>query len=343
VKKITYHSISLIKKNIFVATNDFVMRHRYFLDNENLVFQEEQISFRQRAKIFSKYLVFGGGVAIIMWYLFFAGVINSPEKYLLQKKNGTLVSDVSEVNAKFDDIAYQLSHVQKRDDYFYRVISEIEPIPFSVRQAGFGGVNNYSHLDGFDNSSLLIASAKKGDILLKQLHIQSKSYDTVIYFAQTKQDSLLSVPGISPVAPNEYHRISDPFGRRVHPITGKVHKHTGIDFAARIGKKIHATGNGLVIDVRKSRKGYGNRVTIKHGYGFKTLYAHMNDIYVKKGDKISRGQTIGTVGNSGTSTGPHLHYEVIYNNIKSNPKFYYIEDLTDDEFKEMINLLAANN
>ncbi|MDA3892309.1 MAG: M23 family metallopeptidase [Salinivirgaceae bacterium] len=319
------------------------MGHTYFLDNEKLVFQKERISFKQRAKIFSKYLVFGGGLALILWSLFFTGVIDSPEKYFLQKKNGNLVSEVSNVNAKFDDIANQLLHVQKRDDNFYRVISEIEPLPFTVRQAGFGGIDNYTHLSGFVNSDLLIELSRKSDILINQLRVQSKSYDTVIYFAQSKHDSLLSVPGILPISPADFHRISDPFGIREHPITGKVHKHTGIDLAASRGKKIHSAGNGVVVDIRKSHSGYGNRVIIKHGYGFKTLYAHMNEIYVKKGDKVSRGESVGTVGNTGSSTGPHLHYEVIYNNVRRNPKFYFIEDLTDHEFREMTSLLSVNN
>ena len=319
------------------------MRHRYLLDNEKLIFQEEQISFKQRIGVILKYFITSAGVALMIWSLFFAGIIKSPEKLYLQNVNDDLISDVNSINSQFDNISYQLSNVQKRDDNFYRVISEINPIPTTVRLAGFGGVNKYEYLNGYDNSNLLIESVRKGDIIINQLYIQSKSYDTLIYFAQIKQDSLLSVPGILPVAPAEYYRISDPFGRRVHPITGKVHKHTGIDFAASIGKTIYSAGNGEVISVRKSNRGYGNRVTISHGYGFKTLYAHMNGMYVKVGEKVTRGQIIGTVGNSGRSTGPHLHYEVIYKNKRMNPKFYYIEDLTDSEFNEMVQLLNSNS
>jgi len=318
------------------------MRHRYLLDNENLVFQKEQISFKQRGKVFLRYWLLGAGLALIIWCLFFTGIINSPENYFLQKENNDLISNVNNVSDKFDDISAQLSNVQHRDDNFYRVISGVDPISPSVRQAGFGGTDNYKHLHGYIASDLLIESAKKGDILLKKLVIQSKSYDTIIYLAQNKQDSLLSVPGIQPIPPGEYFRISDPFGKRIHPITGKLHQHTGIDFAASIGKSIYAAGNGTVIDVRSTRRGYGNRVIINHGFGFKTLYAHMQHIDVKKGDKVFRGQKIGTVGNTGTSTGPHLHYEVIQNNIRKNPAYYYIEDLTDKEYMDMVQLLSYN-
>lgn len=317
------------------------MRQRYLLDNENLCFHKEEISNKQRAKIAVGYLGGGLALALIVWCLFFVGVISSPKKVVLNGENEILVDQLADANDQLDNLAYQLSQVQIRDDHFYRVISGIEPVPSTKRQAGFGGTDKYAHLKGFENSDLVIKSLKKSDILIKQLHIQSESYDTVIYLAQAKQDSLLAVPGIVPVAPGEFHRISDRFGKRVHPITGKVHTHTGLDFAAQIGKKIHTTGNGKVVSVRKLRRGYGNVVIIKHGFGFKTLYAHMNDIYVKVGEEVKRGQTIGTVGNTGTSTGPHLHYEVMYKNRKKDPDDYYIEDLTDLEFKEMIGLLTS--
>lgn len=319
------------------------MKQRYLLDNENLIFQEEQLSFKQRVKFLLKYVFSGFLMALVVWPLFYTGILNSPKKHFLQQLNDNLVSEVNSVNSQFDSISADLSHFQKRDDYVYRVISQIAPIPASVRAAGFGGTNKYKYLDGFDNSDLLIESIKKGDILLNQLHIQSKSYDTIIYFARNKEDSLLSVPGISPLAPSEYFRISDPFGRRIHPISGKEHIHTGIDFAANKGNTVYCSGNGKVESVQRINSGYGNHVIVNHGYGFKTLYAHLSKIFVKEGDEISRGHALGAVGSTGTSTGPHLHYEVIYNNGKIDPKYFYIEDLSDEEFKEMIALLAGSN
>lgn len=319
------------------------MKQRYLLDNENLVFQEEQISFKEKVKRGLKYFATGGSLALLIWSLFFSGVIESPEKYFLHLKNDTLVSDIRLVNTKFDSISNLLSDIQQRDDNFYRVISEVNPIATSVRTAGFGGANRYNHLNGFDNSDLLIESSRKGDIIINQVEIQSKSYSDLIHLAQTKQDSLLSVPGISPVSPNGYYRISDPFGLRIHPISKKRQMHDGIDFAAAVGKSIYAVGSGKVVDVRISKTGYGNRVTINHGYGYKTLYAHMHDVHVKKGEIITRGQIIGTVGNTGRSTGPHLHFEVIYNRKKINPKSFYINDLTDNEYKKMVALLTSVN
>ncbi len=319
------------------------MRHRYLLDNENLIFQKEEISFKQRVKGVLKFVYAGTGVALMIWALFYFGIIESPEKYFLQKINKNLVGEVKSIDSQFDHISGQLSSVEKRDDNFYRVISQINPLPASVRQAGFGGTDRYRYLDEYQNSDLLIESEKKGDILLKQLYIQSKSYDTVIYIARSKQDSLLCVPGIMPLSPKDFVRISDPFGLRIHPIKGKLIFHEGIDLASRAGNEIHATGNGKVVAVKRSIGGYGNHIVISHGFGFKSLYAHMTKIYVKEGETVKRGEVIGTVGSTGSSTGPHLHYEVMYNNIKRNPKYYYINDLTDHEFKQMVQLLTVNN
>jgi murein DD-endopeptidase MepM/ murein hydrolase activator NlpD len=198
-------------------------------------------------------------------------------------------------------------------------------------------------LEGFFNSSLLISASKKSDILLNQLHIQSKSYDTIINIAKNMDDSLLSAPGIAPVAPNDFKMISSGFGLRIHPITGKLQGHEGVDFAGNIGKPIHCTGNGVVTSVEKNSAGYGNRVIINHGYGFNTLYAHMSKIIVKEGDVVERGQVIGNIGNSGSSTGPHLHYEVIVKGAKKNPINYYINDLSDAEYLEMTKLFTSSN
>jgi murein DD-endopeptidase MepM/ murein hydrolase activator NlpD len=317
------------------------MKQRYLL-KDNLSFQKEHISYKQRINDIVKYVLAGGVFAVITWSLFFSSILESPKKHLLHQKNNNLISKIEEVDTKFDSISFLLSDIQKHDDQFYRVISGIKPISPEIRQAGFGGVDRYQYLDGYSNSNLLIESSKKSDIIINQLEIQTESYDTIMQLAKIKQDSLLSIPGILPVSPNGYYRISDPFGMRIHPITKKKRMHEGIDFAARVGKPIYAVGNGKIVSVRISKRGYGKHVTISHGFGFKTLYGHMNDIYVKKGDIVRRGQIIGTVGNTGSSTGPHLHYEVIYNRKKIDPKYFFVYDQTDHEYKDMAKALTEN-
>ncbi len=323
--------------------NRFAMQNKYTLDTESLVFEKDRASAKQVILMILKYVSAGTVLGLALWFLTMEGFISSPKKRLLETSNSKLISEVVVLTAKFDTISSFLKQTQNKDDNFYRVISNINPIPASIRKAGFGGSDKYSNLEGFDHSNLIINASKKGDILLNQLHIQSKSFDTIIYLAKNLDDSLLSAPGIAPIAPSDYLTISSGFGLRIHPISKKPQGHEGIDFAANIGKPIRSTGNGNVAVADKNSNGYGNHVIINHGYGFTTLYAHMSKIYVKEGDSIQRGQIIGTIGNTGSSTGPHLHYEVIVNGAKKNPINFYIDDLTDEEYSEMTQLFSSNN
>lgn len=318
------------------------MRYRYKFDQDKLVYFKEEISIISIIKDNYWKGIAGIILALGIWAFSFSNLIDSPKKHILQKRGEVLVEQLGGLNIQFDSITNQLAYIQNRDDNLYRVVSQLKPIPESERKMGFGGINSYQSLEGYASSDLLIESNKRSDILKRQLSLQVKSFNDVFRSVLKLNDSLLSVPAISPVSPYDYHRISSPFGMRVHPITGKVQKHDGIDFAARVGKPIYATGNGIVTRLSKSSKGYGNRISIQHGFGFKTVYAHLNEMDVSLGDTIVRGQKIGTVGNTGTSTGPHLHYEVIYNKKKYNPKNYYMNDLSADEFNSMLKCLCNN-
>lgn len=318
------------------------MKQKYLLDAENLVFQRDNLSVKLKILDYLKFLIIGLIVATAVWLLFYTGTLNSPKVQILKIKSEKLIDNINAINDKFDAVSMFLSRMQRRDDNFYRVVSEIDPLSKTQRIGGFGGSDKYKDLHGFSNSDLLIASAQKSDMLISQLKIQSESYDTVIYFAKNKRDSLLAYPGIQPISPADYYRISDKFGYRIHPITKKRQKHMGVDFAASIGTPIHAVGNGKVISIKKSNTGYGKRVIISHGYGFKTLYAHMSKIDVKVGDVVTRGQKIGNVGNTGSSTGPHLHYEVIYKNVHKDPELFFLKDLTDAEYKNMVDIFTAS-
>lgn len=317
-----------------------IMKRLYKFDNNNLVFSKQDSSLKQKIKDALKYVYAGTALGLALWIVSFSGILKSPEELLFQKKNKTLLSKVEQINIKFDSISTNLQQYEHKDDNLYRVIAFKSPLSSTIRQAGFGGVNKYHNLESFSNGDLLINLSLKSDILLKQLQIQEKSYDTLYYLAEVKQDSLLSVPGIIPISPSGYYRISDPFGWRMHPIYHRLIKHTGIDFAGPIGSPIYAPGNGKVENIRITKTGYGKRLVINHGYGFKTLYGHLSKIYVKEGDVVKRGQIIAEIGNSGTSTGPHLHYEVIHNNNKINPKSYFLNDLSNDEYMQMVHVLA---
>ena len=191
-------------------------------------------------------------------------------------------------------------------------------------------------MQGLKNSDLIIESAKKLDQITKQLYIQSKSYDDVIEMAMAKEKMIASIPAIQPVANKDLKRMASGYGMRMHPIYKRIKMHTGMDFSAQKGTEIYATGAGKVVHAEHSRRGYGNHVIIDHGYGYKTLYAHMSSLNVRRGQEITRGETIGYVGNTGTSVAPHLHYEVMKDGEKVNPVNFYFNDLTPEEYEKMI-------
>ena len=276
---------------------------------------------------------------IFVFFTFF----DSPKEKMLNREIENMVFQYNQIKDKLNQISLVMADLQNRDDNIYRVIFEAEPIPNSIRKAGYGGVNRYEALKGYNNSDLIINTTKKLDQISKQLYIQSKSFDEIIELAKRKSEMLAAIPAIQPVSNKNLSRMASGFGPRIDPIYKTKKFHAGMDFSAKTGTPIYATGNGKVIRVRKSRKGYGNHVKIDHGYGYITLYAHMQKYIVKKGQKVKRGEVIGYVGNTGKSVAPHLHYEVHKNGKKVNPVNFFYNDLTSEEYEKMIILSSQNN
>lgn len=273
-------------------------------------------------------------------YIFASKLIDSPKEKLLKQENSQLKSQYELLNKRMEQVTAVLEDIQRRDDEIYRIIFEAEPIAKEIREAGFGGVNRYKKLEGYKNSKLIIESADILDQITKQLYIQSKSFDEVLDMAVRKEEMLAAIPAIQPVANKELKRMASGYGMRMHPIYKRRKMHTGMDFSAEQGTEIYATGAGKVVVAKRSRRGYGNHIIIDHGYGYRTLYAHMSKINVRKGEEVIRGSVIGLVGNTGLSVAPHLHYEVIKGDIKVNPINYYFNDLTPEEYEQMIEFAA---
>lgn len=229
-----------------------------------------------------------------------------------------------------------LEQLQERDNNIYRIYFEANPIPDEQRKAGFGGVNRYKYLEGFDNSAMIEKLTKNIDILSKQLVVQSKSLDEIVVLAKEKEKMLASIPAILPVKIQDLTRMASGFSMRMHPILKISKFHKGMDFTAPIGTPVFASGNGTVIRSERSAT-FGNVVYIDHGYGYKTIYAHLSKLIAKNGEKINRGDLLGLVGNTGRSVSSHLHYEVHKNDIAVNPINFYYGDLTPEEFAAMQN------
>jgi len=204
-------------------------------------------------------------------------------------------------------------------------------------------VNRYSSLEGFKYSELIIQSAKRLDKLTKQTYVQSRSFDEIVNLAQDKEDFLQAIPAIQPVANEDLRRMASGYGMRLDPFTKAPKMHYGMDFSAPIGTPVYATGDGEVIRADNRSSGFGRHIRIDHGYGYLTLYAHLNEYNVTVGQKVKRGDIIGYVGNSGRSRGPHLHYEVHHDKERINPMNFYYGELSPREFETMIKLSNQAN
>lgn len=269
--------------------------------------------------------------------------LDSPKEKQLKREISQLNLQYELLQQRFEQVENVLKDLQHRDDNIYRVIFEAEPIPSSVREAGSGGINRYKSLEGLENSELIISTTKKLDQLTKQMYVQSKSFDEIVELAKNKSHMLASIPAIQPVSNKDLTRIASGFGYRIHPIYKTTKMHEGIDFTAPVGTEIYAAGNGVIKEVVYGDRGYGNHVIISHGFGYETLYAHMSKVNARVGQKVNRGDVIGNVGSSGTSTAPHLHYEVIKQGNKINPINFFYNDLSPEEYEKMIEISSQSN
>lgn len=316
---------------------------KYYYDQRSLSYKKIERSGWERFRN-SALFVTAAALFAFIGIILADNFIESPKEKHLTRELENLELHYDLLQKRMDNLAVVLEDMQHRDDNIYRVIFEADPIPSSIRKAGFGGVNRYRDIEGFDNAKLVKETTKRLDILTKQAYIQSKSFDKVIEMAKNKSDMLASIPAIQPISNKDLTRIASGFGMRFHPIHKIKKMHTGMDFTAPTGTPIYATGNGVVTnDPRKRAPGYGINVVIDHGYGYETLYAHMSKVNVRKGQTVKRGEVIGFVGNTGTSTAPHLHYEVIKNGTKINPINFFHNDLTPEEYEQMIILSQQEN
>lgn len=314
---------------------------KYRFNPESLSFDKIRTSFR--ALIVKSFTFFSASIVIsIIYYIIFSYFFDSPKERKLIRENDQMKLQYEIAQKKLDEISKVLDDIQERDDNIYRTIFEAEPIPESVREAGFGGVNRYEQLEKTTNSELVVETFKKLDIISKRLYVQSKSYDEVIEKAMNKAQMLACLPAIQPISNIDLNRTSSGWGWRIHPIYKIRQFHYGQDFAAPIGTDVYATADGMVEKIENSQfRGYGNCVVINHGFGYRSLYAHLSGFNVRLGQKVKRGNVIGYVGSTGFSTGPHLHYEVEKNGEKVNPVNFFFNDLSAQQFDEIIR--RSNN
>ena len=284
-------------------------------------------------------LSFAALVAIISYTVALQG--NDTET--LQRELSEYEVQFKLLNQKTREIQSQLDDLAQMDDDVYREIFGADPISDDVRKAGTGGIDKYLSLDALSDGEKIKELHQKIDNMSSQYEVQKQSYNKLIKMAQNKSKMLASIPAIQPIPNKNLRRVASGFGYRVDPIYKTRKMHNGMDFTAPTGTKIYATGDAVVQKVQNKRWGYGKHVVLNHGYGYSTLYGHMSRINVRVGQKVKRGQLIGLVGSTGKSTGPHLHYEVRKNGNAVNPVGYFYNDLTSEQYEEMLKLSSNPN
>ncbi|MES2836511.1 MAG: peptidoglycan DD-metalloendopeptidase family protein [Bacteroidota bacterium] len=315
---------------------------KFYFNTKTLKYEKVQMRVWDRVKQVLSYVAAGLVFASISIFLAYT-YLDSPKEKQLKRNIEELSYNYEVLNGKLNQLNYVLEDLQKRDDNIYRAIFEAEPIPDEIRKAGFGGADRYKQLENLTNSDLILESTQKLDRIAKQMYIQSKSFDDVIKLVKNKEQLMKAIPSIQPIDNKDLKRLASGFGWRTHPIYKITKFHTGLDFTASVGTPIYAASDAVVETADAEARGYGNHVVLDHGYGYKTLYGHMSRFAVRAGQKVKRGDIIGYVGNTGTSSGPHLHYEVIKNGDKIDPINFFASDLSPEDYAAMLEMSEINN
>jgi murein DD-endopeptidase MepM/ murein hydrolase activator NlpD len=314
-------------------------KKKYKINPETLAMEQVEHGFRYWLRQTGIYILAGIVLGVLFLYLFLT-FFPSPREKQLSREKETLEAQLEVLNSQVDQMQVVMTDLQQRDDNLYRVLFGAEPIPLSVRQGARRKIDYYEQIAKMSNSELAADLTLKVNLLEKEIYVQAKSYDEVVEMAKTQKIRMENIPAIQPVMNKDLKRVASGYGMRVDPVYHVRKFHRGMDFSAPIGTEVFATGNAKVV-FSGWKRGYGNTVILDHGFGYQTLYAHLYKSLVRKGQKVRRSDIIALVGNSGKSTGPHLHYEVRLHDKHVDPRNYYFLDLSPEEYDQMIQL--SNN
>ena len=311
---------------------------KYVLNPDTLLYEErEEPRYLRPLRAVVAALVAAGFVLLYFWLYTAVFHWDPPRTAMLKRRAAAWEARLEVLSNRLDIYDRALTGIEQRDDQVYRSIYGLGEIPDAVKNSGLGGINRYAELDQLGKNSSLGWTVRRLDHMTKRAYIQSKALDEVGDLARTAGDMIACVPSVPPVLPdpNIVH-LSSSFGYRTDPVYGGGELHGGQDMAGAIGTPVYATGDGKVILAEFSSHGYGNQIVIDHGYGYQTRYAHLSVIIVSVGMQVHRGDQIGNVGSTGKSTGPHLHYEVVYRENRVNPMNFMDFDMPRDEYRAMI-------
>jgi murein DD-endopeptidase MepM/ murein hydrolase activator NlpD len=317
---------------------------KYYYDSENLAYRKIKTRKRRKFGVIILFLL----ASALFGFLSFIVLLNTPyfetpKDRLQAREIENLRLNYALLNKKMDQINGVVEAIEDRDNNLYRVYFNKSAIPDSIRKAGLPGKNRYQLLEGYDNSQLVINTTKRIDVLSKELAVQSKSLDVILKLAEAKSDFLSAIPAIQPVRNENLKQMASGFGYRTDPFTKARKMHEGMDFTAKTGTPIYATGDGVVAKADNTASGYGNHIVIRHGFGYETLYAHLSKYKARAGQRIKRGDVIGYVGSTGRSEAPHLHYEVLKDKKVVNPLNFYYGNISAVEYVVIAQLANQEN
>jgi murein DD-endopeptidase MepM/ murein hydrolase activator NlpD len=315
---------------------------KYFYNTHTLRYEKLITPLRVKLLRIFGFIAAAFVTSVLISYFAFQ-FVGSPQEKLLRAENERIKNRYRDLREEVVELQQKMSELEKRDNNVYRSIFEATPIPDSARAKALEYQKEVALVESMEDDELVSSINASLKILSNRIEAQKKSYATIEKLVANKEQLLAATPAIQPVRDQDLNRVASGFGYRIDPIYKTVKMHAGLDFAAPQGTPIYATANGVVKLAGFSDGGYGNHVVINHGYGYETLYGHMVRVKARRGQRVKRGEVVGYVGSTGKSTGPHLHYEVHKNGQKLDPVYFFYNDLTPEQFNEMLKRAQASN
>lgn len=315
---------------------------KYYYNTHTLRYEKLETPLRVKLLRVFAFIATALVTSVIISYLAFQ-LVGSPGEKLLKAQNDRLHDRYEDLSAQVKVLQQEMSELEKRDNTVYRSIFEADPIPDSVRAQAMEKQKEVAKIERMGDMEVVLSVQNTLRNLTSRIQAQKTSYVELKNLMNNKEKILAATPAIQPLSNKDLTRIASGFGHRIDPVYKTIKMHAGLDFAAPQGTPIYATANGRIKTAGYSDGGYGNHVVIDHGYGYETLYGHMLRIKARTGQRISRGEVIGYVGSTGKSTGPHCHYEVHKNGNKLDPVYFFYNDLTPQQFNELLKRAQAAN
>ena len=317
---------------------------KYYYDSETLSYKPIQVTHKLRISNFILFILSSFLFGLIsLFILLNSKLLSTPTEIYQARELDNYKIQFDILNKKLNQVEAVLVNIEQRDNTLYRLYFEASPIPEQQRRAGFGGIDRYNALEGYDNSELIKNTTERLDVLIKQTVVQSRSLDEIEKLASNRAELIKAIPSIQPIKNEDLRRIASGFGKRRDPFTKLWRQHNGIDFTAKKGTPVYATGDGIIKRADNRSSGYGKHIRIDHGHGYVSLYAHLNGYNVRRGQRVKRGEIIGFVGNTGRSAGAHLHYEIFKDKKHIDPINFYYGNLSPEEYEKLIEQAKMEN